>query len=98
MLDFQWVTKGQKFTKKNLGRSHHRIFIKTFYTPDTLSRLNSYASETADRIQAATVRMCQTVAQAHNLLKINHLHRLPKQVTLYNICNYLKINTLHNII
>ena len=41
--------------------------------------------------------MCQTAAQSRNSLKINHLHRLPKQVTLYNICNYLKINRLYII-
>ena len=94
MIDFQCVTKGQKFSKKNLGRSHPTDFIKTFYTPVPPWLSISYVSNTTDRSFPGGYIHCQNVAVCRNLLKINPLHRLPKQSTLYNLYNYLKINTL----
>ena len=84
--------KGSKILKKNFWRSHHRIFIKTFYTPVPPWLSISYVSNTTDRSFPGGYRHCQIVAVCRNLLKINHLHRLPKQSTLYNLYNYLKIN------
>ena len=84
--------KGSKILKKNLGRSHDRIFIKTFYTPVPPWLSISYVSNTTVWKRVSVIRHCQIVAVCRNLLKINHLRRLSKQVTLYNLYNYLKIN------
>ena len=98
---FSMGYKGSKILKKKFGKvALLKRFNKTFYPryPFVTHWLSiSYASNTTDRSFPGGYRYCQIVAVCRNLLKINHLHRLPKQATLYNLYNYLKINRLYII-
>ena len=96
---FSMGYKGSKILKKKFGRvALLKRFNKTFTpaTPFVGHWLSiSYLSNTTDWKRVAVIRYCQIVAVCRNSLKINHLHELSKQTTLYNLYNYLKINTLH---
>ena len=92
---FSMGYKGSKILKKKFGKVAPTDSLKTFYTPVPPWLSISYVSNTTDRSFPGGISLCQNVAQARNSLKINPLHRLPKQATLYNLYNYLKINTLH---
>ena len=87
--------KRSKILKKKFGKVAPTDSLKTFYIPVPPWLSISYASNTTDRSFPGGYRHCKNVAVSRNYLKINHLHRLPKQSTLYNLYNYLKINTLH---
>lgn len=86
--------KGSKILKKKFGKVAPTDSLKTFYTPVPPWLSTSYASDTTVWSFPGGYRHCKIVAVSRNSLKINPLHRLPKQSTLYNLYNYLKINTL----
>ena len=92
---FSMGYKGSKILKKKFGKVALLKRFNKFYTPVPPWLSTSYASDTTVWSFPGGISLCQIVAQGHNSLKINPLHRLPKQSTLYNLYKYLKINALH---